>query len=102
MILYVCTETEKIRTQNVEMRYDAIGAKFTITWSRVKPTQHEEMSRLFMRSHLANPGLERGAPGWRGVKSWPGYRVNANRDLFVDGLTRAGKPTRVDSQPGLV
>jgi hypothetical protein len=36
------------------------------------------------------------------VKGWPGYRVNANRDLFVDGLTRAGKPTRVDSQPGLV
>ena len=35
-------------------------------------------------------------------KGWPGCRVNTSRKLLVDGLTRADKPTRVDSQPGLV
>jgi hypothetical protein len=82
------------------LKYDMmLGAKFTIgnlphfTWSRVKPT------RLYMKkwvnfSHLANLGLEKGALGWRGVKSWPGCHVNANRNLFVDGLTQDGKSTR--------
>jgi hypothetical protein len=66
-----------------------LGAKFTI-----RDLPHFASTRV-------DPGLEKGAAGWRGVKGWPGYRVNAiNRDLFVDGLTRAGKPTRVDSQPG--
>ena len=61
---------------------------------QANPPLHEEMSKLFMCSHLANPGREKAAPGWQRVKGWPGYHVNANRDLFVDGLTRAGKPTR--------
>jgi hypothetical protein len=90
-----------------------LGAKFAImnlphfTWSRVKPTRlymkkWTNFSRVHTSPTRVDPGLEKGAPGWRGVKGWPGYRVNANRDLFVDGLTRAGKSTRVDSQPGLV
>ena len=29
---------------------------------------HEEISTIFTPSHLANPGLEKGAPGWQGVK----------------------------------
>ena len=67
--------TEKIRTQNVEMRYDARckvdNQEFTALYmipGQANPALHEEMSKLFTRSHLANPGLEKGAPGWRGVK----------------------------------
>jgi hypothetical protein len=97
-------ETEKIFAQNVEMWYDARckvhNQEFTalyMTPGQANPALHEEMRKFFTPAHL-----EKGAPGWRGVKGWPGYRVNANRNLFVDGLTRAGKPTRVDGQPGLV
>jgi hypothetical protein len=82
-----------------------LDAKFTIrnlphfTWSRAKPTRlymkkWVNFSRLPTSPTRVDLGLEKGAPGWRCVKGWPGYRVNANRNLFVyrPGLAR---------QPGL-
>jgi hypothetical protein len=66
---------QKICTQNVEMRYDARckvhKQEFTALYmipGQANPPLHEEMSKLFMCSHLANPGREKAAPGWQRVK----------------------------------
>ena len=67
-----------------------------------KPPSHEDFNANFTPQHLANPGLEKGYPGWQGVNSWPGYRVNVCMILLADGLTRVDEPSRVESQPGLV
>jgi hypothetical protein len=65
MILYVCTKQRdgKIRAQNVEMLYDARykvhNQEFTAPYmipGQANPALHEEMSKLFTPSHLANPG----------------------------------------------
>ena len=57
----------------------------------------------FSRLHTSPTRVSRRVPRVGEVwKGWPGCRVNASRKLLVDGLTRADKPNRVDSQPGLV
>ena len=74
--------------------------KISPSKSQANPCLHEEVVKILTSSHLANPGrpgLEAGHPARR--VSWLGplgYRANAHRSLFVDGLTRAA------SQPGLV
>ena len=73
---FIClyqTETEKIHAHNVEMRYDARckvhNQEFTALYmipGQANPALHEEMSKLFTRSHLANPGrpgFREGCPG---------------------------------------
>ena len=76
-------ENAHANSQNVEMRSDARckvhNQEFTTLYmipGQANPALHEEMSKLFTHSHLANPGRPGSREGCPGLASQPGLTNN--------------------------